>query len=161
MMRYALALGLSLLTVGCSKHKCELETDAQKSAFGELADMTAGAERCYVKGTSLIAGLAMADLSCEIGKKDCLPTLETSHYELSQEQVSTNYTTFLEQKGWDVEKENYEGERANGKPLEGIRLTAKKGDDGLLITMYNLAEKVVDVRVLKVEKKMIKDKDDK
>ena len=40
---------------GCGKHKCDLKSDADKQAFGDIAAMTGGAFSCFVSNNELVA----------------------------------------------------------------------------------------------------------
>ena len=106
----------------CSKHKCDLSSDSDKQSFGEIAAMTGGAFSCMVSNGELIA----------------------SHGDTTVDAIVAKYKSFLEGQGWKVTVEDYKGQRANGKPLEGKLVGAEKGGKKAITLVYPLAEKLIE-----------------
>jgi hypothetical protein len=116
------ACALTIAVGACSKHKCDLSSDADKQAFGDIAAMTGGAFSCMVSNGELIA----------------------SHGDTTVDAIVTKYKAFLEKEGWKVSVEDYKGQRANGKPLEGKLIGAEKGGKKSVTLVYPLAEKLIE-----------------
>jgi hypothetical protein len=131
MLRHcALALLTSLVvsTSACSKHKCELESDAEKEAFGTLAEMTQGASICLVSNGPE-------------GK----PEMVATHGDgATVDGVAGKYKTFLEGKQWQVETKPHSGTRANGKPYEGQVVKATAGGKTAMTLIYPLSEELIE-----------------
>jgi hypothetical protein len=107
---------------GCSKHSCDLSSDADKQSFGEIAAMTGGAHHCMVSNGELVA----------------------THGDNTVDAITGKYKTFLEQAGWKVDVTDHKGERANGKPLEGKLMRAEKGGKVATTLVYPLADTLIE-----------------
>lgn len=146
------AAALVLMLVGCAKHKCKLDTDGKKAAFGDVAEMTKGAHSCAVEGTSKLAGV-----SCTIGDASCMPTMRTIHGNMQHDAVAKQYATFLEAAGWKVVQKPYDGKRANGKTFTGTQVRAEKGDRVLLTRVYMLADTLAEANTMAVDRSLVLD----
>lgn len=122
MLRYTLMMVALAALAGCSKHDCDLSSEADQKAFGEVAEMTKGAHSCMVSNNELIA----------------------THPDVSVTEVADKYKAFLESKSWKVELKDHKGERANGKPLEGKVLLAQNGDKKSTTLVYPLADTIIE-----------------
>lgn len=100
------------LLPGCSKHDCELEGDAQKKYWGEIALTTKGAEKCLV---------SEEPLDCTLDEERCTPKMQIVHDEKTQAEVEKSYQTALEKQGWE-------------------RVGEKKFDDGSKIVAYGMGD---------------------
>ncbi len=116
------ALLLSTLTMGCSKHDCGLDSEADKAKFGQIAEITKGAHSCMVSNGQLIA----------------------HHKSKSPSDIAASYKGKLEAKKWKVEVKDHNGKRANGKPLKGKMLTATQGDKKAGTLFYSLTDGLVE-----------------
>lgn len=121
-----LLLALSLGAAGCSKHECKLESDSDKQAFAEVAEMTGGAFSCFVSNGELVA----------------------SHGDTTVDAVTDKYKAWLEKNGWKAEVKEHKGERANGKPYEGKMMTAEKGGKKLATLIYPLGDKLIETVII-------------
>ncbi len=138
----SVSLGFILATtmlLGCSEHDCELENDEQKKAFGEIAAMTKGANHCFVSNQA--AGF--------LGEPDL--ELAATHYQATVDEVATKYASFLKGKGWEVELKDYDGKRANGKPLTGKMVLARKDGRNLGTTVYALSEGIIETATMDIK----------
>jgi len=118
----ASTLVISALTMGCSKHDCGLDSDADKAKYGAIAEITKGAHSCMVSSGQLIA----------------------THESKSPGDIAKSYKSKLEAKQWKVEVKDHKGKRANGKPLVGKMLTATKGDKKAGTLFYLLTDGLVE-----------------
>jgi hypothetical protein len=151
------ALSLSLLAApltGCSKHKCDLNSDGEKAALGTVADMTQGAHSCRVEGAFAVSGIVNPGMRCSIGSDNCVPTMETIHGDgATVKSVSKSYKTWLEHNAWAIsDDKKSESKAANGKKLVGREIVAKNGDQGLIIRLFPFGPKLVQVRTMLVDK---------
>lgn len=122
-LHHILALaGILLGANACSKHDCDLASEADKAKFGEVAEMTGGAHSCMVSGAELIA----------------------THPDMSIDEVAKKYEGFLASKSWEVKIEDYASKRANGKDLEGKLVVAKSGDKELRTVVYPLTPTIIE-----------------
>ena len=154
MRKTLFAFAVVTALVACTKHKCELDTEAKKAAFGAIADMTEGAHSCYVEGFSLLDDEIMPDTKCEIGSSDCAPTMDVIHPSpATVKDVAGRYRAFLEKNQWSLEEKTSSGKFGNGKPYEGIDLRAKSGGKTLLIRVTPFGDDMVQTLVLADEKK--------
>ena len=118
-----LALPLVLASLGCSKHKCELESETDKKSFGEVAEMTGGAFNCMLSNGELIA---------------------THGDDATVDGVTDKYKAFLEGKGWKTEVQPHTGTRSNGNSYEGKMLLAEKDGTKLGTLVYPLGDKLIE-----------------
>jgi hypothetical protein len=132
-------VGTSMLLGGCSEHDCEFANEDQKAALGEVAGMTKGANSCSASMQS--AGL--------LGEPNL--ELNATHYEATVDKVTSQYETFLKGKGWEVEVKDHEGKRANGNPLEGKMVLAKKDGRNLGTIIYELTDGIVETTTMEVK----------
>lgn len=138
---------ISLSTLACSKHECSFKTDAEKEAFGTLADMTQGAFNCGVEGASAAGGIMMSDMHCEIGSKDCVPAMNAIHASpATVKDVTASYKAFLEKNQWKIEQKPTSGKFANGKPFEGFELTGKNAAKSITVKISPFGENMVETR---------------
>jgi len=152
MKRTLLALftvGVSLLSTGCSKHECKLDSDGKKQAFGVLADMTEGAFNCGIDGNKEIGGQIDGSSTCDVGSKDCAASMHAIHAETTVAVVAPRYKDFLEKHQWKVEEEKkISGKFGNGKPYEGVQLVAKNGAAGLVTRVVPFGDDMVETITL-------------
>jgi hypothetical protein len=104
----------------CGKHDCELGSD--EATFGAVAEITKGAHRCSVMNSELVA----------------------THGDTSVDAVAQQYKAAADAKGWKVETEDYKGERANGKALEGKLLKIALGDKTATTLVYSLSGSLIE-----------------
>lgn len=155
MKRTLLALftvGVSLLSAGCSKHECKLDSDGKKQAFGVLADMTAGAFNCGIDGNQQIGGQIDDSATCDVGAKDCAASMHAIHAKTTVAVVAPRYKDFLEKHQWKVEEKKISGKFGNGKPYEGVQFVAKNGDNGLVTRVVPFGDDMVETTTLLVPK---------
>lgn len=137
---------LSLSALACSKHKCDLATDAEKKEFGTMADMTAGAFNCDVEGTSLEESF-VGTAKCEIGSAKCIPTMHAIHAApATVKDVAAKYKGFLEQAGWKLEEKTVKSKYMSGKDIEGIELNGKNGDKDIFLKVFPFGDDMVETR---------------
>jgi hypothetical protein len=122
MKTFALCVALAVVGFGCSKHDCKLESESDKKAFGEVAEMTGGAFSCFVSNSELVA----------------------SHGDTTVEKVTDKYKAFLESKGYKTELKDHKGERSNGKSYEGKMLFAEKDGAKIGTLIYPLGENLIE-----------------
>jgi hypothetical protein len=145
MKNLLLLVGLAGALTACSEHDCKLDTEAAKTAFGDVAGMTKGANHCFVSTGPIFAELAA----------DGPPPLElaTSHYGTTIDAVAKKYEAFLVGNGWEVRVEPHTGKRGNGEAYEGKRVLAKKGDRQLGTIVYELGKGIIDTTTMEIRKK--------
>lgn len=143
---------LDLRRFGVLKHKCDLDSDGKKAAFGDVAAMTKGAHSCDVEGHSSIGGLVDPSLRCEIGTENCVANMHTIHPNMQPAEVIAQYKAFLEPAGWKVTESTYEGKRGNGKPFTGMKMRAEKGDKFLISQVYMLADTLAEANTILVDR---------
>lgn len=124
-MKMLSLVGACALVIGvgaCSKHKCDLSSGTDKQTFGDIAPMTGGAFSCMVSGGELVA----------------------TYGDSTVDAVLTKDKGWLEKNGWKVSVEDYKGERANGKPLEGKMMLSEKGSQKIGTLIYPLSDKLIE-----------------
>jgi hypothetical protein len=130
---------------GCSKHKCDFDSAAEKEAFATLADMTEGGFSCDVEGASEVAGFVEPNSRCEIGSAKCVPTMHAIHPGPSTvKDVAAKYRAFLEKNQWKVEEKPISGNYQNGKPFQGVQMYAKKGDKDMGVKVVPFGDDMVE-----------------
>lgn len=153
-MKTALAICLAALSfslVACSKHECDLKTDAEKATFGTLADMTHGAFSCSVEGVRLDAedgpGM-MGDAKCEIGSAPaCLAKMNAIHASPAKvKEIAASYKAFLEKAQWKVEEKDVKSKYMSGKEIEGVELRGTSGDKKMMISVFPFGDDMVETR---------------
>ena len=122
MLTFVCASALMIGVGACSKHKCDLSSGSDKQTFGDVAPMTGGAFSCMVSDGELVATFG----------------------DTTVDAVVTKYKAFLEKDGWKVSVEDYKGERANGKPLEGKTVKADKAGKNVSTLVYPLSDKLIE-----------------
>lgn len=133
---------------GCAKHDCKLESDAEKSAFGDIAPMTKGAFSCFSR-TEDNMGMSKPHLE-----------LAATFGDSSIDKVTDQYKSFLDKNGWTTTVEPHTGKRGNGKTYEGKMLLAKKGDRQVGAIIYGMnpdedgkAKAMIDTTIAPVDAK--------
>ncbi len=121
-MRTWIPIVLVLSIVGCAKHKCDLPSAEDKKTFGDIAEMTKGAERCDVTNGELHA----------------------THYKANVDNVTAKYKKVLEAKAYKVEVSDHEGTRSNGKPLTGKLIVAEASGQKMNTLVYLLTDGIVE-----------------
>lgn len=145
MTKLLLLLGVVGSLTACSKHDCKLETEAAERAFGDVAEMTKGANTCFVSAGPMFGDLAAGGPPPQ--------ELAATHYKTTIDEVSKKYETFLTGHDWEVRVEAHTGKRGNGQPYEGKRVLAKKGDRQLGTIVYELGEGIIDTTTMEVPRK--------
>jgi len=100
------------LLSGCSKHNCDLEGDAQKKYWSELALTTQGAEKCLV---------SEEPYDCKLDEERCTPKMQVVHDGKAQAELEKSYQTALEKQGWK-------------------RVGEKAFDDGSKVVAYGMGD---------------------
>jgi hypothetical protein len=137
---------ISLSTLACSKHECSFKTDAEKQAFGTLADMTQGAFSCGVEGIAVGEDVIMMT-HCDIGSNNCVPAMFAIHAKPETiKDVAAAYKAFLEKNQWKVEEKATSGKLGNGNPYEGVQLGAKNADKSLTVKISPMGDDMVEAR---------------
>lgn len=90
------------LLAGCSNHKCKLDSDGKKEAFGVLAGMTAGAFNCSVEGHDAKAEELVHGASCEVGDRGCSPMMYAIHAKTTVAAVAPRYKEFHDAAGLEA-----------------------------------------------------------
>ncbi len=140
---FFVALAMSVSDIACSNNKCKFDSEDEKKALGDIADITQGAHSCDVEGTSPLAGV-----NCEIGKGDCVGTLNAIHpAPATVKDVAAQYRGFLEKKQYTVSEKPVKSKFANGKEIEGIVLSAKSGDKDITVRVFPFGTNMVETRV--------------
>jgi hypothetical protein len=126
-MKTLISLAVFFLALqGCAKHECKLESDADKQAFGGVAEMTGGAFSCFVSNGELVA----------------------SHGDTNVAAVTDKYKAWLEKAGYKVEVKDHKGQRSNGKAYEGKMLMAEKDGKKVGTLIYELGDKLVETVIV-------------
>jgi hypothetical protein len=115
-MRSVLFLAGALALLGCSKHDCELDSK-QERYWKELADTTAGAEKCLA---------SVNPYGCDLDGDSCTPTLNAIHGGKSQEEIERHYKDAYEKQGWTYVGENVADDKSKS-------MAFKKGSDELVV----------------------------
>ena len=116
---------------GCSEHDCDLKD--KKEQWNEIAKTTKGADMCF--------------LTTSGGLMESYGNLAVSHYGTTVDPVAEQYNTRFEELGWETKLESYESKRANGKPLTGKQVIARKGDESVIARVYELGEGIINVDI--------------
>ena len=135
---------LSLSTAACSKHECDLKTDAEKKELGALADMTQGAFSCDVQGTGLGESF-IGTSKCDMGSPNCISTMHAIHAApATVKDVAAKYKGFLETAGWKVETKTVKSKFMSGKDIEGEVLSGKNADKDITVRVFPFGENMVE-----------------
>lgn len=144
-----IALAILAFGTACSKNKCKLDSSAKKEQLGSIADMTQGAFSCDVQGAKQSKGMVDPNMECEIGSSSCVATMDAIYPGgTNLKDVASKSRSFLEKNKWTVTEKPISGSFMNGKPYEGVQLTAKNAGKTAVVRVVPFGTDMVETRTI-------------